>query len=41
MVTIVAWFTCWYMSMSDQRTGTGVMNRSDPSVLRASGSSVT
>ena len=24
MVTIVAWLTCWYMSMSDQRTGTGV-----------------
>ena len=28
MVTIVAWLTCWYMSMSDQRTGTGVANRS-------------
>ena len=23
IVTMVAWLTCWYMSMSDQRTGTG------------------
>ncbi|SIM72695.1 Uncharacterised protein [Mycobacteroides abscessus subsp. abscessus] len=22
IVTIVAWLTCWYMSISDQRTGT-------------------
>ena len=23
---MVAWLTCWYMSMSDQRTGTGATN---------------
>lgn len=26
MVTIVAWLMCWYMSMSDQRTRTSVVN---------------
>ena len=31
IVTIVAWLTCWYMSMSDQRTCTGAVNPSDPS----------
>src|SRR6478735_10245092 len=28
IVTMVAWLTCWYMSISDQRTGTGVVKRS-------------
>src|SRR3984957_8049964 len=26
IVTMVAWLTCWYMSMSDQRTGTAATN---------------
>src|SRR4051794_4264977 len=38
IVTMVPWLTCWYMSMSDQRTGTGVVNLS---VMSAGGSRST
>ena len=35
MVTMVAWLTCWYMSMSDQRTGTGATKSGPGCVTRS------